>query len=186
MVTYHFLRISNKGKSGLLGYRICRIITHTDCYLHATSSPEARSVVIRWAKVISEPARLKEVLDHLRTMIRRKRLQQSKHWESHTKEVWKKEFIEHLATIYLPYVKRCTNKIGNLLRKLQVNPVFVTKENMSWSFPKIRSTPNHLNSPGAGNIPCSWGKVYVGQTGSTVTTWIKEYYSCIRRRQWNK
>lgn len=107
-------------------------------------------------RVISEAGHLNEELDHFYTV-----LTKNGYSRANTKRAIrrKRERKEHTATTYIPYVKGCIDKIGHVLRNLQVKAVFVTTE-MLGSIPKIRSTPNHLNASGVYSIPCSHGKVY--------------------------
>ncbi|XP_018566090.1 uncharacterized protein LOC108907059 [Anoplophora glabripennis] len=92
---------------------------------------------------------------------------------------------EYLATTYLPYVKGCTDKIGRLLKKRNINTVFSTVRQVAAAFPKTCNN-DQLQGPGVYSIPCSCGKVYIGQTGRHINMRLKEHKSHLKNNNWEK
>ncbi|KAJ8921611.1 hypothetical protein NQ315_010519 [Exocentrus adspersus] len=88
-----------------------------------------------------------------------------------------REKEEFLAITYLPYVKGCTDRIGRLLKK----------QNTEWAFTTMSNGEDpHLQGPGIYSIPCSCGKVYIGQTGRHVRTRLKEHKSDFNNNNFEK
>ncbi|KAJ8911030.1 hypothetical protein NQ315_015544 [Exocentrus adspersus] len=84
----------------------------------------------------------------------------------------KEEFVTTTCLPYLclPYMKRCMNRIGRLLKKLNINTVFTTMNKIALEFPKTTSNVENLQSPGEAIAFHTSGKVYTCQTGGHITT----------------
>jgi hypothetical protein len=79
------------------------------------------------------------------------------------------------ATVVVPYVKGTTDRIGRMLRKLNVRTVFGTH----WKVSNMLRSPKDplpvLHTSGVYRIPCSCGLSYVGQTGRSIEVRLKEH-----------
>ncbi|XP_018561026.1 uncharacterized protein LOC108903364 [Anoplophora glabripennis] len=133
---------------------------------------------------INEIRHFAEELEHLRTALRGngytarniERAIRRKHY-------MKKR--EYLATTYLPYVKGCTDKIGRLLKKRNINTVFSTVKKVAAAFPNTCNN-DQLQGPGVYSIPCSCGMVYIGQTRRHIKRRLKEHKSHLQNNNWEK
>ncbi|XP_018573327.1 uncharacterized protein LOC108912561 [Anoplophora glabripennis] len=111
--------------------------THTDRYLNAESHhhPAQKqgiiNTLIHRARIISEPRHLAEELEHLRTALIVNGCTERNIERANRRRHTPIEKQEYLATTYLPYVKGCTDKIGRLLKKRNINTVFRTVRKMA-------------------------------------------------------
>ncbi|XP_023310001.1 uncharacterized protein LOC108904855 [Anoplophora glabripennis] len=174
---------------GTLGHRVYRKPTLSDRYLNAQSHhyPAQKqgiiNTLIHRARIISEPRHLAEELEHLRTALRGNSYKTRNIERAIGRRHTPIEKQEYLATTYLPYVKGCTDKIGRLLKKRNINTVFNTVRKVVAAFPKTCNN-DQLQGPGVYNIPCSCGKVYIGQTGRHINTRLKEHKSHLKNNNW--
>ncbi|XP_018577806.2 uncharacterized protein LOC108916090 [Anoplophora glabripennis] len=126
-----------------------------------------------------------EELDHLRTALRGNGYRAGNIERAIRRRQTPIEKQEYLATTYLPYMKGCTDKTGCLLKKRNINTVFSTVRKVAAAFPKTCNN-NQLQGPGVYSIPCSFGKVYIGQTGRHINTRLKEHKSHLKNNNWEK
>jgi len=75
----------------------------------------------------------------------------------------------------LPYIKGTTDCIGRILNKYNIQTVFkpLKKIGQILRNPKDQRLP--LSSAGVYKIPCSYGKVYIGETERMVNIRMKEH-----------
>nr|XP_012149152.1 PREDICTED: uncharacterized protein LOC105663622 [Megachile rotundata] len=89
---------------------------------------------------------------------------------------------EH-ATTFLPYIQGTTDRIGRILRKHKkhnIKIVFTTHTKIGQLFTSPKDLQPQLSTPGVYKIPCSCGQVYIGKTGRSVNTRLKEHDRCTR------
>ncbi|XP_018573662.1 uncharacterized protein LOC108912768 [Anoplophora glabripennis] len=178
-------------RSGTLGHRVYRKPTHTDRYLNAESHnhPVQKQgityTLIHRARIISEPRLLAEELEHLRTALRENSYTVRNIERAIRRRHTPMEKQEYLATTYLPYVKDCTNKIGPLLKKRNINTVFSTVKKVAAAFPKTCNN-DQLQGLDVYSIPCSCGKVYIEQTGRHINMRLKKHKSHLKNNNWEK
>jgi len=74
----------------------------------------------------------------------------------------------------LPYIKGITNRIGRILNKYNIQTVFKPPKKIGEIMrnPKDQKLP--LNSTEVYKIPCSCGKVYIGEKRRMINTRMKE------------
>ncbi|XP_018567608.1 uncharacterized protein LOC108908159 [Anoplophora glabripennis] len=174
-----------------LGHRVYRKPTHKDRYLNAESHhhPAQKqgiiNTLIHRTRIISETRHLAEELEHLRTALIVNGCTTRKNERAIKRRHTPMEKREYLATTYLPYVKGCTDKIGRLLKKRNINTVFSTVKKVAAAFPKTCNN-DQLQGPGMYSISCSCGKVYIGQTGRHINTRLKEHKSHLKNINWEK
>ncbi|XP_018565476.2 uncharacterized protein LOC108906646 [Anoplophora glabripennis] len=78
------------------------------------------------------------------------------------------EELEHLRTAVIL-------KSG-VFKKRNINTVFSTVKKVAAAFPKTCNN-DQIQGPGVYSIPCSCGKVYIGQTGKHTNMRLKEHKS---------
>ena len=82
----------------------------------------------------------------------------------------------------LPYVKNVTDKIGRILAKKNMKISFSPYVKIRHMLRQVKDIIP-LQSSGIYQIPCVCGKVYIGQTGTTVSTRLSEHQRWIRLNQ---
>jgi len=73
----------------------------------------------------------------------------------------------------LPYIKGTTNRIGKILNKYNIQTVFKPPKKIEQILRNPRDQ-RPLNSAGVYKIPCSCGKVYIGETERMVNIRMTE------------
>lgn len=76
--------------------------------------------------------------------------------------------------VYLPFLPGMTNKIGRVLEKHNIKPIFKPGRKVRELLHLLKDRLP-LSSPSVYKIPCSCGGVYVGETRRTVSTRMKEH-----------
>ncbi|XP_076397942.1 uncharacterized protein LOC143266273 [Megachile rotundata] len=181
---------------GTLGHQVYRKPTHTNRYLHATSHhhPSQKNSVItslvHRATCISEQENLANELEHIRFTLQQNGYSKhkinrtidrltnhtTKPTRNHTTDTHDKEH----ATTFLPYIQGTTDRIGRILRKHNIRTVFTTHTKIGQLLTSPKDPQPQLSTPGVYKIPCSCGQVYIGETGRSVNTRLKEHERCAR------
>ncbi|XP_018312914.1 uncharacterized protein [Mycetomoellerius zeteki] len=82
---------------------------------------------------------------------------------------------------FLPYVKGTTDRIGKILNKHNIRTIFKPPRKIEQILRNPKNQRSPLSSAGVYKIPCSCGKVYIGETGRrTVNTRMKEHERDVR------
>jgi uncharacterized FlaG/YvyC family protein len=89
---------------------------------------------------------------------------------------------EEQRFVTLPYVAGTTEKIGRILKKLNVRVAFKPHSKIQDTHRSVKD-PVHLASEGVYKIPCDSGKIYIGETGRSVSCRIKEHERYLRLDQ---
>ncbi|XP_076659914.1 uncharacterized protein LOC143363201 [Halictus rubicundus] len=176
---------------GSLGHQVYRKPTHTNRYLHASSHhhpAQKNSVIsslINRAISISEKQHLPQELEHLRTTLGQNGF--SKHKINRTidrlvkpKDNRTTHNNENYRTTFLPYVQGTTDRISRILKKHNIKTIFTSHTKIGQILTSPKDPQPRLSTPGVYKIPCSCGKVYIGETGRSVSTRVKEHERCAR------
>ena len=97
----------------------------------------------------------------------------------------KEEPEEKEKIVIMPYVQNTTDRIGKLLRKHNIKPVFKPLKTIKDTIPSTKDKVP-LETEGVYKITCGCGKHYVGQTGRQIKTRIKEHESDTRHARVKK
>jgi hypothetical protein len=89
------------------------------------------------------------------------------------------------SVAFLPYVSTNFNRIGRLLSRHNIKSVGLPPKKIP-SFLRPVRYYLELNTPGLYSAPCECGQVYIGQTGRSIQTTIKEHQCHIRLEQPHK
>ncbi|XP_076391768.1 uncharacterized protein LOC143265172 [Megachile rotundata] len=164
---------SVKKADGSLGHQVYRKPTHTNRYLHATSHhhPSQKNSVItsliHRATCISEQENLAQInrtIDQLTN-------QATKPTHKRTTDAHDKKH----ATTFLQYIQGTTDRIGRILRKHNIKTVFTTHTKIGQLLTYPKDPQPQPSTPGVYKILCSCGQVYIGETGRSVNTRVKEH-----------
>ncbi|CAK9823993.1 hypothetical protein ANTRET_LOCUS2231 [Anthophora retusa] len=184
-----------KKQDGSLGHRVYRKLTHTDRYLHAHSHhhPAQKNSVItslvNRAINVCEEEHLQCELNHITNTLVKNGFSNNKIRHIIKKMLEQKEtrkprspkITEHKHNrAFLPYIKGTTDRIARILKESKIKTIFTPHTKIK----QILTTPKdpfpRLSSSGVYKIPCTCGKVYIGETGRSVTTRLKEHERCTR------
>jgi hypothetical protein len=80
---------------------------------------------------------------------------------------------------FLPYVGPTFNRINRVLARHNIKSVGLPQQKLSNLLHPIKDNLE-LRTPGVYRIPCECGKVYIGQTGRSIDTRLKEHKRHIR------
>jgi hypothetical protein len=86
---------------------------------------------------------------------------------------------DHTSVAFLPFVDTTLNRISRVLSKHNIKTVGLPPRKLSRF---IRPVKDHLalKTPGVYSIPCECEKVYIGHTGLSIETRVKEHRRHIR------
>lgn len=183
-----------KKSDGSLGHKVYRKPTHTDRYINADSNhhPAQKQGVINTlvnrAFKISDEEHISDELNHLTKALQKNGFQKKdinrvirKH--GHPKDRPEKE---HIGLAFLPYIQGCTDKISRIFEKSKIRTIFTPGNKISNSVVQIKDSTGKLQMPGVYEIPCSCGRVYIGETGRSIETRISEHRRATNNKQWEK
>ncbi|XP_018401736.1 PREDICTED: uncharacterized protein LOC108778909 [Cyphomyrmex costatus] len=177
-----------KKTDNTLGHQVYRKPTHTDRYLHAEShhhpaqkQSAIHSLVYR-AFSISDKEHLKTELNYLKETLQRNGYNKedvnrtiNKHRSGTKKSDTEQTQKEKRRLSFLPYIKGTTDRIGRILNKHNIRTIFKPPRKIDQILRNPKDQRPPLSSAGVYKIPCSCGKVYIGETGRTVNTRMKEH-----------
>ncbi|XP_076247886.1 LOW QUALITY PROTEIN: uncharacterized protein LOC143187549 [Calliopsis andreniformis] len=175
---------------GTLGHQVYRKPTHTNRCLPASShhhSVQKNSVLsslIHRAINICEEEHLPEELNHIRNTLQQNGFSKNKINRTidrilhPTDRPSTSDNKEKQNTTFLPYIQGTTDRIGRILRKHKIRTIFTTHTKIKQVLPPPR-TRNHSYHQRGFTI-CTCGKVYIGETGRSMSTRLKEHERCTR------
>jgi len=184
-----------KKADSTLGHQVYRKPTHTDRYLHAEShhhpaqKQSAINSLIHRAFAISDKEHLQTELNHLKQALQKnghnkKEIYKviSKHTNKATnlnEQPSQNETSKRTFSV-LPYVKGTTDRIGRILNKYNIRTIFKPPKKIGQFLRNPKDQRPPLSSAGVYRIPCSCGKVYIGETGRMVNIRKKEHQRDVR------
>ncbi|XP_024882522.1 uncharacterized protein LOC112461499 [Temnothorax curvispinosus] len=189
-----------RNDDGTLSHQVYRKPTHTDRYLHATSHhhPSQKNSVISSlvyrALTISESTSLNGELEHLNQALTKngysprninQTIQRLKNKISNPNNVEtpheeKEKEREKFQMAFLPYLQGTTERISRILRRHNIKVISKPQRKIFQLLPNPKDQRPRLETPGVYKIPCSCGKVYIGETGRKISTRIKEHQRCTK------
>lgn len=182
-----------KKADNTLGHQVYRKPTHTNRYLHAEShhhpaqKQSAIHSLVHRALSISDQEHLQTELNHLKETLQRNGYNKEEvnrtinKQRSGIKRTDTQESQEEKKWLsFLPYVKGTTDRIGKILNKHNIRTIFKPPRKIEQILRNPKDQRPPLSSAGVYKIPCSCGKVYIGETGRTVNTRMKEHERDVR------
>ncbi|XP_015124857.1 uncharacterized protein LOC107046694 [Diachasma alloeum] len=183
----------HRNEDGSLGHRVYRKPTHTDRYIHAFSHhyPSQKTSVISSlmyrALTISQPEYLEAGVQHLDKALNNNEFQSKqvhrvlhKLKNKNSAESESADKVEHQKTPVLPYLQGSTDHISKVLQKHDIRTIFKPPTKIGQMLHSTKDGRPPLSLPGVYKIPCSCGKVYIGETGRRISTRIKEHQRCVK------
>jgi hypothetical protein len=89
------------------------------------------------------------------------------------------------STANIPYTQTIFGRLGRMLAKHNIKSVALSPRKIFSHLPPVKDALG-LRTPGIYSIPCGRGRVYIGQSGRSIKTRIKEYDRNIRLAQPDK
>ncbi|XP_071453466.1 uncharacterized protein [Hetaerina americana] len=187
----------HRKRDGRLGHSVYRKPTHTDLYLNGNSHhhPAQRDAVLssltHRAKAVADKESLPADIKHLKKTFlqngygERQILLALRRAEEEGRRRVEGTDKKPLATACLPYVSTVSGKISRILRRFNIATIHVTPAKIRHQLVNVRD-PIGLKTPGVYQIPCECGEVYVGETGRTIETRLKEHKRHLRLAQLEK
>jgi hypothetical protein len=80
-----------------------------------------------------------------------------------------------LALISLPYIQGTTDHISKILTKKNIKTIFKPFKTLKQSFRSTKDKFDPMLGPRIYQIPCSYGKSYIGQTSRSFKSHLKEH-----------
>ena len=99
----------------------------------------------------------------------------------HLKE---KKVGDHKA--FLPYIQGVMDMIAKHLKKKSIDSVFSPLNNIRKLLKTVKDPTDPSLKKGVYMIPCECGKAYIGETGRSIKTRVKEHYADIRLNRTQK
>ena len=187
-----FLDVMVTRRDDRLSTSVYRKQTHTDRYIHFSSSHHdkvKRGVIqcLRSRAVrICEAEELEAEEEHLRTTFRKNGYprgfitgaMKSRREQEETQQA---EEPERKTLCVLPYVRGTSDKLGNVCKKLGVQPVFQQRRTLRSLLTRVKGPQKHVDKGVVYQIPCAQcDEVYIGETGRPLKTRITEHKRAVR------
>jgi hypothetical protein len=177
---------------GSLGHRVYRKPTHTNLYLHADShhhpsnKQAVLSTLVHRARALYDHESLHDELEFLRDTFKRNgygERQIGRALDPPKRAVTTPEKPTSVALF--PFVSTNLNRISRVLSRHNIKSVGLPPMKIS-NFLRPVKDKLELKTPGVYGIPCECGQVYIGQTGRSIDTRIREHHRHIRLAQPHK
>ena len=176
---------------GKASHQVYRKPTHTDRYLnfksfhHPSVLQSVSSTLIRRAHDISDEEHLQQELQHIKTALTSINGYPPRKVKTSLPRP-RTPAPPHLASVFLPYIGQASHKIQRILKNvnIQVRHRSSGKLHSKLFTHKDRKPPD--TQPGVYKIPCECGQFYVGETGRSLRTRLKEHQTSFRRNEWEK
>ncbi|XP_071476521.1 uncharacterized protein [Diadema antillarum] len=182
-----------KTNAGTFSHQVYRKPTHTHRYLHYRSfhHPAVRQSVpnalVRRAHQISDKEHLRQELEHitdtLTTINQYPKHKINTQAPSHPNQAAKEQPI---TTVNLPYLGATSHKLQRIFKSANIQVRHTSSNKLHNSLHSHKDKHPKHKQPGVYRIPCECGKVYIGETGRSLETRLKEHKTCYRRSEWEK
>ena len=184
-----------RDEKGKLKTTVYRKPTHTDRYIpfHSYRGMQAkansvRTLMKRAHDLTPDQYLLKEELQHVRGvlrcngypngMVRKYKVQEQRESEMDDNE---EDENKPLATAKIPYVKGLSEEIRRILGKYSIRTVFRTTQTLGRILTEVKDPTPLEERPGiVYKIKCICGDFYIGETGRSLTTRVKEHKAACR------
>ena len=182
--TISFLDVQVTRKAdGTLAHTVHRKPTHTDRYLHSSSfhHPRLKSAVhntlVRRAFSTCDQHSLKQELHHIKTSLQ---VNGYKHFNFNqpNPSLPPEERPQFKSTITLTYIGHTSHKLQHIFSQAQIKIFHMAPNKTQASLQTHKDkqdTQNTQDKAGVYRIPCECGKVYIGETGRSISASVKEH-----------
>ncbi|XP_063969468.1 uncharacterized protein LOC135157522 [Lytechinus pictus] len=176
---------------GSLSHQVYRKPTHTDRYLnyrsfhHPSVLRSINKTLVKRAHEVSDQIHLRGELEHI------KRVLKCNNYPSHKictelPPSRNPHVGQPKARVVLPYLGAASQKIQRILREADIEVRHSSSNKLQSALTTHKDKRNSKDLPGVYRIPCECGKVYIGETGRSFNTRIKEHKAHGRRDERDK
>ena len=180
-----------KTPSGRLQHQVYRKPTHTDRYLnyrsfhHPSVTQSVSNSLVRRAYAICDETHLHQELKHVRRTLQRIGYPNHKiNTARPTTTV--NNSTEPSAVVTLPYIGAASYRLQRILRQVNIQTRFSSTTTLRSTLHTHKDKRPQDSQPGVYRIPCECGKVYIGETGRSFATRLKEHKAAYKLGQWEK
>ena len=180
-------------EDGSLGHKVFRKSTHTESYLHTDSHhhPAQKLGVLNTLAIralrISDSEHINEEKRHLVSTFKnigykdheiKKAIKKAEMRLS--SPIPKEQDQPQGGKVFLPYIQGVTDKMAKILRKKNIVTQFSAPGTIRQSLKSVKDNIDKQQLKGVYKIDCSCGKSYIGETGRSLQTRLKEHGADIR------
>ena len=187
----------SRKEDGTLQVSVFRKQTHTDRYLPFESHHPfhvkrgvVRCLVKRAEEISSDDGALKQEMKHLRTVLSENGYPTGLVKPTHTKDKnqdQEEEEEKPLTTAVIPYSQGLSQQIRRVLRMYNIRTAFRSGASLGNLLTKVKDPVPVEDRPGAiYKISCLCGDSYIGETGRTTNTRVKEHKAACRLAHFEK
>ena len=178
----------SRNEDGTLKVSVYRKQTHTDRYLPFESHHPfhvkrgvVRCLVKRAGEISSDGRVLKKEMKHLRTVLTENGYPSGLVKPTHKKSTQEEEEKQPLTTAVIPYSQGLSEQIRRVLKKFNIRTAFRSGASLGQLLTKVKDPVPPEDRPGAiYKISCLCGDSYIGETGRTTNTRVKEHKAACR------
>ena len=189
-----FLDIAlTRNSNGTLNHGVYRKPTHTDRYLNYRSfhHPSIKSSVcktlVNRAYNVCDKDNIAKELDHLKSVLQHNGFPAEKISLKQPiptpRNVVKQEF---LTSVCIPYLGTTSHQIERILASFGIKVYHCSNQKVYQLLYTHKDLTDTNLKPGIYRIPCTCGKVYIGETGRNLKIRQKEHKDCCRKCQLDK
>ena len=190
--------ISRKEDSSI-SHQVYRKKTHTDRYLHADSHhfpPQKIGVIntlVTRALRISDREHIKDEINHLERVFEDNGYS-GKQFRKVVASVIKPRGCKtkdndkdtNISKVSLPYIKGTTDKLAKTLKRHKIQVVFKPPNTIRNLVDSLKDPVEPKAYKGVYCIPCSCNQLYIGETGRSMETRLKEHSADLRHNRYKK
>jgi hypothetical protein len=131
--------------------------------------------LIHKASALCDQDSLIQELIFLTTVFKDNRYSPQQIWQATELATWTaKTNDKPTSTTYIPYTQTTYGRLSRMLAKHSIRSVAVPSRKIFSYLPPVKDALG-LRTPGIYSIPCECGKVYIGQSSTSIQIWIKEH-----------
>ncbi|XP_072166151.1 uncharacterized protein [Diadema setosum] len=176
---------------GSLSHQVYRKPTHTDrclnyrSYHHPSVLRSINKTLVKRAYEVSDQAHLPGELKHIKQVLKRNSYPPHK-ISTELPPVRNDSGTQPKSRVIIPYMGAASRKIQRILREADVEVRHSSSTKLQSLLTTHKDKRHSKNLPGVYRIPCECGKVYIGETGRSFATRLKEHQAHGRRDERDK
>ncbi|XP_071789668.1 uncharacterized protein, partial [Asterias amurensis] len=178
----------SKKTDGSVAHSVYRKPTHTDRCLELNARSfhppsvkvSVNRTLLQRAHIICDKEHLPNELEHLNPVLQANGYKPNKR-ESLSKYNSQSAQFNDMPIAVLPYIGHTSHKIQRILREAEMKVYYRTRNKLDSKLHTHKDKHDSSSQAGVYRIPCTCGKVYIGETGRDLTTRLKEHKAHGRR-----
>ena len=173
-----------KATDGHLTHQVYRKPTHTDRYLHYRSFhhpsvlQSVSSTLVKRAHDLSDKQHLQQELQHIKSTLTT--INGYPSGKIKVRPPKPQPTTPALIRVTIPYMGKTSHKLQRILKTVNIEVRHRSSNKLHSSLHTHKDRKHKNTQPGVYKILCECGKVYIGETGRSFNTRIKEHNACQR------